>query len=396
MLGISLLDNPVRHYPWGSRDAIARLQRRSNPTEHPEAELWIGAHPAAPSRLRRDDRLSLAELLCDRSIETLGHRVSTGFGSALPFLLKVLAASEPLSIQAHPDAVQAREGFERENAAGIPLDAPHRNYRDDQPKPELICALTPFWALRGFRDARAIVRGFRQRGIEEFSAELERLDREGDGLGHQHFFASIMNAGGDRVARAIAQAVTGTAQTPTDQWVARLAAAHPHDAGALAPLFLHLVRLEPGEAMYLDAGELHSYLEGVGVEIMANSDNVLRGGLTPKHVDVPELCRTLTFASQQPAVLRPATRTTGERVFETPASHFELAVLTLDRDQSWSSGSARGPEIWLVTAGEAEIRDRTSGETLPISQGESVFVPDCVASYELTGAATLYRAAVPG
>ena len=170
MLEICLLENPIRHSSWGSHTAIARLQRRSNPTSQPEAELWMGAHPAAPSRLRQDDAwLTFTEVLRDVPNEVLGPRVSTRFGSELPFLLKVLAADEPLSMQAHPDAAQARDGFERENAAGIPLEAPNRNYRDPHPKPELICALTPFWALRGFRSSEAIVEGFRGFGIEELA-----------------------------------------------------------------------------------------------------------------------------------------------------------------------------------------------------------------------------------
>ncbi|MFP8880683.1 MAG: mannose-6-phosphate isomerase, class I [Myxococcota bacterium] len=396
MLGICLLENPIRHYPWGSHTAIARLQRRPSPTSQPEAELWMGAHPAAPSRVRRDDAwLPLTDVLRDVSKEALGPRVSTRFGSELPFLFKLLAASEPLSIQAHPDAAQARDGFERENAAGVPLEAPNRNYRDPHPKPELICALTPFWALHGFRSCEAIAEGFRAFGIEELAPEVDALQRDGNGVGHQRFFASIMNAGADRVARAISQAVLPAVESPTSRWFAKLACAYPQDVGALAPLLLNVVRLEPGEAIYLGAGELHSYLEGVGIEIMANSDNVLRGGLTPKHVDVPELSRTLTFESGDPVILRPVPRSTGECVFETPAPQFELAALRLEPDTTWSSGSARGPEIWLVTEGDAEFSDPASGQTLTISQGESVFIPDCVDAYQLAGVATLYRACVP-
>ncbi len=396
MLGISLLENPIRHYAWGSHTAIARLQRRPNPTAQPEAELWMGAHPSAPSRIRNGDAwLPLTDVLRDASKEVLGSRVATRFGSDLPFLFKVLAASEPLSIQAHPDATQARDGFERENAAGVPLDAPNRNYRDPHPKPELICALTPFWALRGFRNADAIVEALRDFKIEELAPEIEALGREGDGVGHRHFFESIMNADADRVARAVSQAVLPAAESPTSRWFAKLAVAYPQDVGALAPLFLNVVRLEPGEAMYLGAGELHSYLEGVGIEIMANSDNVLRGGLTKKHVDVSELSRTLKFDSGDPAILRPTARSTGECVFETDASEFELAVLRLERGTTWSSGSSRGPEIWLVTEGDVEVHDPTSGQTLAISQGESAFIPDRVDPYQLMGVGTLYRAGVP-
>lgn len=396
MLGISLLENPIRHYSWGSHRAIARLQRRSIPTSLPEAELWMGAHPAAPSRLCRDGGwLSLSDVLSDIPNDVLGQRVSARFGSELPFLFKVLAVEEPLSIQAHPDAAQARDGFERENVAGLPLDAANRNYRDPHPKPELICALTPFWALCGFRTAESIVRAFRDLAIEEFAPEIETLEREGDGAGHRHFFGSVMKADAARVGRAVSRAVLPGIESPTSHWFTKLANAYPRDVGALAPLFLNVVELEPGEAMYLGAGELHSYLEGVGIEIMGNSDNVLRGGLTPKHVDVPELSRTLTFASGDPAILRPVTRSTGECVFETDASEFELAVLTLERGSIWSSRAARGPEIWLVTEGHVEFCDPARGQTLSIAQGESVLIPDCVEVYQLEGVGTLYRAGVP-
>jgi mannose-6-phosphate isomerase len=397
MLGISHLENSIRHYAWGSYTAIAQLQRRSSPTSQPEAELWMGAHPDAPSCLSSEGGgLPLTEVLRDAAAEALGSRVSTRFGSDLPFLLKVLAASEPLSIQAHPDAEQAREGFARENAAGVPLDAPDRNYRDPYPKPELICALTPFWALGGFRGSAAIVENFRSFGVDAFAPEVEALERARDGAGLRHFFASIMSADTDRVARAVAQAIPPDVESPASRWFIKLADAYPHDIGALGPLFLNVVCLEPGEAMYLGAGELHSYLEGVGIEIMANSNNVLRGGLTPKHVDVQELSRTLKFDSQVPEILHPVGQPAGECTFETEASEFELSVLKLERGTIWSSSAARGPEIWLVTDGDVEVHDSEARQTLAISQGESVFVPDCVDGYQLVGAGTLYRASVPG
>jgi mannose-6-phosphate isomerase len=208
----------------------------------------------------------------------------------------------------------------------------------------------------------------------------------------------VWNADADRIGRGIEQAVRNAkrrSEDPAARWMTAIAALYPGDAGVLAPLYLNLVSLAPGEAMYLGAGELHSYLEGTGIEIMGNSDNVLRGGLTAKHVDIRELCRVLRFESHEPEVLLPREISTGERVFETSAQEFELAVLAVVEDKPWRSAGPRGVEILLATEGEMTITDRGAGESYALARGASVLIPNSVECYELTGAGIVYRAGVP-
>ncbi len=398
-IGLCPLVNPIRHYAWGSRSAIAELLGRPTPSPHPEAEIWMGAHPSDPSRAqRRGAWMPLPHLLREDPAAALGAQTAARYGGELPFLFKVLAVAQPLSIQAHPDREQARAGFERERAAGIALGARERNYPDPHPKPELICALSPFSALCGFRRIPEIARAFREFEIHAFAREVEALERGGDAQALECFFAALWTAEAERIASAIEQAVARAEQRteePAARWLVALASLYPGEAGVLAPLILNLVALAPGEAMYLGAGELHSYLEGVGVEIMGNSDNVLRGGLTEKHVDVPELLRVLRFEPRHAEILTPREFPTGERVFETPAEEFQLAVLHVEAGKPWRSGASRGVEILLVTEGQLTITDRAAGESLPMLRGASVFVPNSVECYELAGAAVVYRAGVP-
>jgi mannose-6-phosphate isomerase len=399
VVGICPLSNPIREYAWGSRSAIAELLGQPTPSLRPQAEIWMGAHPSDPSRARcRGDWTPLPELLREHPSEILGESVAARFGGELPFLLKVVAAAQPLSVQAHPDREQALEGFERENAAGIALDARERNYPDPHPKPELLCALSPFSALSGFRPIAAIVRAFRELRVDAFAHEVDALERDGGSLALEHFFETVWNAPRDRLALAIDQAVATARRRlddPAARWLTAIAALYPGDAGVLAPLFLNLVSLTPGEAIYLGAGELHSYLEGVGIEIMGNSDNVLRGGLTTKHVDVPELCRALRFEPAAAAALRPRKVSARERVFETPADEFELAVIRVTKSRPWRSAQSRGVEILLCTEGDLTVADRESDETLRLERGASVLIPDSVNRYHLSGEGVVYRAGTP-
>ncbi|MCH1882342.1 mannose-6-phosphate isomerase, class I [Agrococcus sp. ARC_14] len=302
--------NEPRDYAWGSDRLLADYLGRT-PSGGPEAELWLGAHPGCPSTVTTGAHAGL----------DLGAAIDAEDGRPPAMLLKVLAAAEPLSLQAHPDAARAREGFEREDAAGIPRDAPHRNYRDPFPKPELIVAVTPFEALSGFRpaeqaaevldalaavDARVVPAAERVRA----GAALEWL------LGGDAAVAPAV-AGAVAAAAALADRLPVEADT-----VARLHAAHPGDPGILVGLLLNRVSLKPGEALSLPAGNLHAYLEGLGIELMGASDNVLRGGLTPKHVDVPEL---LAVVDATPLIepRLPAQELDGALAYR-PAAPFEL------------------------------------------------------------------------
>lgn len=395
---MDLLENSIQPYAWGSHSAIAELRGEPAPSAGPQAELWMGAHPLAPSRIVRGGARSTLDEVLRRAPEAeLGPRSVAEHGPHLPFLLKVLAAEQPLSLQAHPDERQAREGFDREEEAGVPRGAPHRNYRDPFPKPELMCALTPFDALCGFRpaaEAMAIVDALR---TPELAPVRERLSgRSGpDGLREAFVYLSTLppeqRASLVEPVVAAAARVGGGPFADAFAWTGRLAALHPGDPGVVLALLLRLVRLAPGEALYLPAGNMHAYLHGVGVEIMASSDNVLRGGLTPKHVDVPELLRVLRFAEEPIPVVRPSPGRPGEWIYETPARHFELS--RLEPPASGFETAVWGPEILLCTSGELSATDAAG--RVGLGRGRSAFVPASAARYRLEGAGVAFRAALP-
>jgi mannose-6-phosphate isomerase len=388
-----LLRNPIQRYAWGSRSAIPALLGVP-PDGEPQAELWIGAHPKAPSRVVNDR----GELPLDRWIEKcpeeiLGPAVAARFGGELPFLLKVLAAELPLSIQAHPSAEAARAGFARENAAEIPRDAPHRSYRDPHHKPELICALTRFEALCGFREIAEIQGDFGRLDCDVLVEEVAGL---ADVRGLPHFFAALLRLSGTQRERLLA-AARSRAQTesgPVWAWVDRLLDLHGDDVGALAPLALNLLVLEPGEALALPAGVLHSYLGGMGVELMANSDNVLRGGLTSKHVDVDELLSVLTWETGPGAVLTPRERGAGEARYAISAAEFELSVLRVGSGAAYDARERRSVEILLWTEGGGRIA-AGPGDALSCARGSAVVVPAAAPRYRIEGEGVIYRAAVP-
>ena len=285
MFEIALLRNGIRDYSWGSRTAVAELLGRPVPSDRPEAELWIGAHPSLPSAaMIGGEPRPLDGVIGDDPVAALGPAAARRFDNRLPFLLKYLAAAEPLSIQAHPNLDQAREGFDREEQEGIPIDAAHRNYRDRNHKPEITLAITPFWALTRFRRPEQIIRLTRRVESRELAALAAGLAGRGE-AGLKLLFESLMTAPAERQAK-IVRAVVLAARVavgredpdPVWQWILQLQEAYPDDVGVACPLLLNLVRLDPGEALFTGPGELHAYLDGVGIELMANSDNVLRGG----------------------------------------------------------------------------------------------------------------------
>lgn len=366
------ISNTPRDYAWGSRTAIAELSGRE-PSGAPEAELWLGTHPGSPARLGSGEPL-------------------TSIAGELPFLLKILAADAPLSLQAHPTIAQAEDGFAREEAAGIPLDAPERNYRDRLHKPELIYALSdPFRALCGFRpvaETRALLAPVAD--DPRIAGLLDRI-RTDDDL--EAAFAWLIG-GGDEVDELVAAIVEASAVEDDLSWevVRRLSETSPGDPGIAISLLLHAVDLRPGEALYLPAGNIHAYVHGVGIELMAASDNVLRGGLTPKHVDVPELVRVLDFTALPVPRLRPSTPCPGVAVFTPDGPDFELMVLDADALARGVEVALDGrPAIVLELRGSASVDElalggsasldgleRASGEAasvvgLELTSGEAAF-----------------------
>jgi mannose-6-phosphate isomerase len=392
------LENRIQPYAWGSHTSLASIRGAAVPTAKPEAELWMGAHPLAPSRaLDGGTERTLLELISADPKATLGARVASSFGR-LPFLMKLLAAREPLSLQAHPSEAQAKLGFAREEAAGIPLDAPTRSYKDPHHKPELIAALTPFSALVGFRTPSDTARLFAALGVRALAPAVTALTRRAPAEGLRSVFALVTESS-PTLRRELADATLAACREQSGAlpeferelaWGVRIGELYPGDAGIVLALALNLVVLEPGQALYLPAGNLHAYLEGTGVEIMASSDNVLRGGLTPKHVDVPELLQVLDFSSA-PAALVPTEQRGGELHYVTPAAEFALSQCSLSA-QAVLLDAPSGPEIVVVTAGSAFVR--RGEQRLELASGSSVFVPAAGGAYELGGAGTAFRARV--
>ncbi|WP_154674445.1 mannose-6-phosphate isomerase, class I [Nakamurella lactea] len=388
------MTNRVRAYAWGSRTAIAELLGEPVPSVHPQAELWIGAHPGDPSVIDSDNGpISLVEHISADSATALGG-VAAEFGDRLPFLLKVLAAAEPLSLQAHPSATQAKSGFAQEEAAGVEINSPMRNYKDASHKPELICALTEFHALCGFRDPATSVRLLQELASPEFDRYLTLLAGQPDEQGTRALFSSIITMPPaalmpvlDSVLAACVERVRAGSEYSVEYRTAlELGERYPGDPGVLASLLMNRVTLQPGQALYLGAGNLHAYLSGTGIEIMANSDNVLRGGLTPKHVDVPELMRVLDFAVGDVPVIDPVPAGPGRWCYPTPAAEFELCRLepTTAGPDAAIPLDHPGPRVLLVVQGTATLTD-PGGDTLQVPRGRSAWIGAAESGVSVSG-----------
>ncbi|MFD9909358.1 mannose-6-phosphate isomerase, class I [Streptomyces sp. NPDC059063] len=378
------LTNTIRPYAWGSTTAIAGLLG-VEPTGEPQAEMWMGAHPGAPSRTERGP---LNEVIDEDPRRELGARAADKFGPRLPFLLKILAAGAPLSLQVHPNLEQAREGYEDEERRGVPVDAPHRNYKDANHKPELICALTPFDGLCGFRapaEAADLLDGL---GVDSLKPYVDLLRAKPEDAALREVLTAVLTADREEMAATVTETTAAAERLGGAYAPYADAARHfPGDPGVIAAMLLNYVQLQPGEALYLGAGVPHAYLNGMGVEIMANSDNVLRCGLTPKHVDVPELLRIVRFEATDPGVLRPEAASDGEEVYETPIDEFRLSRFVLPEGGAPHDLTAGTPQILLCTAGAV----RTGG--LDLTPGQSAFVP-AGEQADVSGSGTLFRATV--
>lgn len=384
------IDNVLRDYAWGSTTAIASLLGRPE-SGRPEAELWIGAHPDSPSvaHVPEDVTQTPLDALIARDPEHfLGAESVALFGPRLPFLAKILAAAQPLSLQVHPSLEQARAGFARENEAGVAADAANRNYRDDNHKPEMIFALTPFEALCGFRPA-AETRQILQHVLSAFDAVegevpglvpalLADLDDADEGAGLRRAFERLISGGqsvADATAQVVAALLAGSSFAPFEAelgTVVSLNEKYPGDPGVLISLFLNRISLQPGEAVYLPAGNVHAYLHGLGVEVMASSDNVLRGGLTPKFVDVPELLRTIDFHPVAVPMLGAESTVLDQELYRPPFAEFQLQRIELAPDGAPVPLAQSGAAVVIVVSGEVYL-DSPKGD-LQLSRGGSAFL----------------------
>lgn len=359
--GPVLLRNAVRHYAWGSRTVLPALLGEAVPAAEPWAEVWMGAHPLDPSYL--PDGRSLAE-------------VEPG----LPYLVKLLAAEAPLSIQAHPDLDQARAGYAAEAAGGPDPGSADRSYKDANHKPELLVAVEPTQALCGFRTLlglRGLAHGL---GAASWQELVERTCGPGaeDAAALRALLTETLTCSGAHLAGLVADVLAAGAalQPGTDpalagavRWVRRLVDLYPGDPGVLTPLVLELVDLAPGDGLFVGAGVLHSYLHGAGVEVQATSDNVLRGGLTAKRVDLAELLRTVRFepASAHQRV-RPRAVAAGLVQYGVPVDDFGvwLAEPAMGTDVVVPVG---GPTIVVALGGTVAV------DGLALTPGQGAYRP---------------------
>jgi mannose-6-phosphate isomerase len=383
------IEGRAQHYAWGSPTAIPGLLGLEA-TGQPYAEHWLGAHESAPSLVAG---APLDALIAAAGRDILGATTCERFGGRLPYLMKLLAADRPLSIQAHPNRGEAEAGFARENAAGVPIDSPDRTYRDAWPKPEAIIAITPFIGLCGFRDPVRTVYLIEQLGVAaELGSVIAPLTHRKGSAALAQVFLDVLSFEGDRL-RLVDRVVDAAADHTDDdaelgdlaRAIVKLGNAYPGDRGILAALLLNVVTLQPGEGLFLGAGNMHAYLHGVGIEVMANSDNVLRGGLTTKHIDVDELMRVVRFEAEEPVLL--AVEAVGPRTYHYKTSAPEFTVWRVDPGKTSVPVPGSGPRIGLVLEGDAHVT--VAAETLDLQRGESVLLSagDCAA---VSGTGLLY------
>lgn len=384
------MQNPIQGYDWGSHDALTTLFGIPNPAGKPQAELWMGAHPNGCSEVVLAGQTQKLSTLIERApAAVLGEATQTRFGS-LPFLFKVLCAEKALSIQVHPSKAQAEAGFAKEEAAGISPKAANRNYKDPNHKPELVFALTPYQAMNGFRAIPAILALFERVKLPTLAELVAALAASQNEAGLQHFFHQLLVLEGARKEEALAglQAFAAKHQDEeTFALITSLAAQYPGDVGLFSPLLLNVVTLQPGQAMYLDACTPHAYVRGTGLEIMANSDNVLRAGLTPKYIDVAELLDCTRCLPKPDDQILLAPRMDGAvQHFEVPVPDFTFSVYPAGEHQLTTASA----EI-LFAIDEAVILKR-GDDTLRLEKGQSAFIPAATGRYQLLAEGRVARA----
>ncbi len=397
MTKIYKLENKIQDYAWGDYKALDLLFGIKNPENKPQAEIWMGAHPKSPSSVLCGDKaVSLIDFIDEGAEEILGTNANNKFAGKLPFLFKVLSASKPLSIQAHPSIYQAQVGFEHEEEIHLDIAAFNRNYKDANHKPELIYALTPFVALKGFRAIPELLELLKSMELKPMQVALDKFINKPTKVGLIRFYTWLMTLNESKKSKLLREAVAAAKVRNTElpfEIMLYLNDFYPGDIGIMCAVLLNIVQMEPGDAMYVGAGELHAYLKGTGMEIMASSDNVLRGGLTPKHVDVPELLATLTFNSGGVELVKPQlTGRKGEVLFASPAKEFEFDVIEI-HGNGFESSVDRSVEILFCGKGQGRIL--TDCDEIAVKAGESYLVPADAGQYKVIGDVILYKASVP-
>ncbi|WP_428437834.1 mannose-6-phosphate isomerase, class I [Photobacterium frigidiphilum] len=375
------MDNVIQNYPWGSVTSVQQLFGTANPDAQPQAEIWMGAHPNGCSTIEMSGKpVLLSDFIATDPDAILGANTQATFGE-LPYLFKVLAAEKALSIQVHPSKAQAEVGFAKEDAEGIPRNAGNRNYKDPNHKPELVFALTPYQAMNGFREIADIVAQFEILNIPVLSDLVAAFSAEQNEAGLQAFFQAMLSLEGE-VKETAVNALLAYANSHKEDalfgLLIELAEQYPGDIGLFAPLMLNVLTLQPGEAMFLDACTPHAYIKGTGLEIMANSDNVLRAGLTPKYMDVPELVASTLFVTKPAdSLLLAPEQGEGSQHYPIPVPDFKFSVYQQVSNTVIDHHSA---EILFAVDAPVTVTHQ-NGETITIKKGESVFIPAYALSY---------------
>ncbi|MCK7426899.1 mannose-6-phosphate isomerase [Enterobacter chengduensis] len=383
------LINSVQNYAWGSKTALTDLYGIANPNNLPMAELWMGAHPKSSSKIEdaSGQVRSLRDVIDADKAALLGDKVAQRFGE-LPFLFKVLCADQPLSIQVHPNKQASEIGFAKENAAGIPLDAAERNYKDPNHKPELVFALTPFLAMNAFREFSEII-SLLQPVAGAHNAIAHFLENpNADAL--SQLFASLLNMQGEEKSHALAVLKAALDSQHGEPWetIRLISEFYPNDSGLFSPLLLNVVKLNPGEAMFLFAETPHAYLQGVALEVMANSDNVLRAGLTPKYIDIPELVANVKFVAKPAAeLLTQPIKNGAELDFPIPVEDFAFSLHDLSSAET--SVAQESAAILFCVEGEATLHK--GDQRLVLKPGESAFVAANESPVSVSGTGRLAR-----
>ncbi|WP_058909944.1 mannose-6-phosphate isomerase [Entomohabitans teleogrylli] len=383
------LINTVQNYGWGSKTALTRLYGIANPRNLPMAELWMGAHPKSSSQVKDSDGVtrSLRQVIDAAPQALLGEAVARRFGE-LPFLFKVLCADQPLSIQVHPNKQASEIGFAKENAAGIPLDAPQRNYKDPNHKPELVFALTPFLAMNAFREFSDIVSLMQP--LADAHPAIAGFLAQPDAQRLSSLFASLLNMQGDEKARALGALNAVLNQQQGEPWdtIRFISGFYPDDSGLFSPLLLNVVKLQPGEAMFLFAETPHAYLNGVALEVMANSDNVLRAGLTPKYIDIAELVANVKFEPKAAGQLL-TQPVSGDHELDFPIPVEDFAFSLHDLTSEGRQLAQQSAAIIFCVSGEAHLSRGL--ETLTLQPGESAFIGASESPVNVSGSGRVAR-----
>ena len=397
--GVYQLKGITRNYEWGGKEFLSKLLSISNSQQEPMAEYWLGAHETAPSIVMNNGESFLNQFIAADKEKALGKTVAKRFGR-LPYLLKILDVRDMLSIQVHPSKHMAEVEFARENKEKIPLTATHRNYKDDNHKPELMVALSDFWLLHGFKPVEDLRKKLRS------TPELISLLRIFDETGYDQLYKTVMEMPQQSVNDMLGPLLNRIMplynknllkKNQEDFWAARAATtfnqAQKMDRGIFSIYFFNLLNLKPGEGIFQDSGVPHAYLEGQNVEIMANSDNVLRGGLTIKHIDVKELMKNMKFEETIVTILHPQKTKENEQHYKTAAPDFKLSRFQLKRDDTASFQSLTG-EIVLVISGSVLFESGTAG--LELSKGNAAFIiAHQKVNIKALSDADVYRASVP-